>query len=407
MESLGAIVNPRRQSGRVAFDATTGHFPLRHRGLACAMLIWPTFAFAVVDMARAEGLASPQVVVSACRPTAGLIAFEGHDPKTRKAEMNKGATFVRAANVHMSTGNLERAIEQYDRAIDLNPDNALYYYARGQARSRAREFGRALDDFHQATRLNPASSMAFFARGQAHAATNEYERAIEDTTEAIKLLPGNSAAYVVRGGAYIANREYDRAIEDISQAVKMDPLCYAGFYARGTAYDLKCHRSRAIADYGRAIELSPAPGTIDAFIWRNRAHSRKGDYDHALQDIDQALKLDPRDIAALSSRCYVLAIAGAFDKALAYCNEALRIRPNTASILDSRGFTYLKMGSPDEAIAAFDAALQIDRKMASSLYGRGTAKRLKGDAAGGDADIEAARAIRPSAADEMAQIGIN
>ena len=65
------------------------------------------------------------------------------------------------------------------------------------------------------------------------------------------------------------------------------------------------------------------------------------------------------------------------------------------------------MGSPDEAIAAFDAALQIDRKMASSLYGRGTAKRLKGDATGGDADIEAARAIRPSVADEMAQIGIN
>jgi len=65
------------------------------------------------------------------------------------------------------------------------------------------------------------------------------------------------------------------------------------------------------------------------------------------------------------------------------------------------------MGSLDDAIAAYNAALQIDQKMASSLYGRGTAKRLKGETAGGEADIAGAKAIRPSIADEMAQAGIN
>jgi len=84
-------------------------------------------------------------------PDAGLAAFEGQDPKVRKAEMNKGGTFIRAANVHLIAGDLERAIEQYDRAIGLNPENALYYYARGLARLKSREFARAVEDFKQAT----------------------------------------------------------------------------------------------------------------------------------------------------------------------------------------------------------------------------------------------------------------
>ena len=65
------------------------------------------------------------------------------------------------------------------------------------------------------------------------------------------------------------------------------------------------------------------------------------------------------------------------------------------------------MGSLDDAIAAYDAALRVDPKKAISLYGRGLAKRLKGHTAGGDADIAAAKAIRPTVVDEMIQFGVN
>jgi tetratricopeptide (TPR) repeat protein len=84
----------------------------------------------------------------------------------------------------------------------------------------------------------------------------------------------------------------------------------------------------------------------------------------------------------------------------------LRIRPNSAFILDSRGFTYLKKGSLDAAIADYDAALGIDSKKANSLYRRGVAKRLKGDIAGGEADVAAAQAISPIVADAMALVGL-
>ena len=84
----------------------------------------------------------------------------------------------------------------------------------------------------------------------------------------------------------------------------------------------------------------------------------------------------------------------------------MRLTPNDADKLDTRGFAYLKVGRLDEAIADYDAALKLNPKLASSLYGRSMAKRKKGDATGGDADMAAAKAIQADIAEKMAIYGI-
>jgi hypothetical protein len=59
----------------------------------------------------------------------------------------------------------------------------------------------------------------------------------------------------------------------------------------------------------------------------------------------------------------------------------------------------------DEALADYNAALKLAPKLANSLYGRGMTKLKKGDPTG-DADIAAAKAIRPDIADKMARYGM-
>jgi hypothetical protein len=64
------------------------------------------------------------------------------------------------------------------------------------------------------------------------------------------------------------------------------------------------------------------------------------------------------------------------------------------------------MGQLDDAIKDYDAALKADPKIAESLYGRGIAKVRKGDAAGGNGDIAAAKALNPGIADMMDRLGV-
>jgi tetratricopeptide (TPR) repeat protein len=118
-------------------------------------------------------------------------------------------------------------------------------------------------------------------------------------------------------------------------------------------------------------------------------------------------RLQPANAAAWNSRCWTRAVIGQLQPALADCNEALRLRPDFANALDSRGFVHLKAGRYDDAIADYDAALRIDPKKVASLYGRGMAKRRKQDLTGGNLDIAAARAMKPSVSMDFARYGLS
>jgi tetratricopeptide (TPR) repeat protein len=76
-------------------------------------------------------------------------------------------------------------------------------------------------------------------------------------------------------------------------------------------------------------------------------------------------------------------------------------------VLGTRGLVRLKQGRFDEAIADYDMGLKIHAKDAILLYGRGVARRRKGDTAGGDADIAAAKAAKADIADLFAQWGVS
>ncbi len=92
--------------------------------------------------------------------------------------------------------------------------------------------------------------------------------------------------------------------------------------------------------------------------------------------------------------------------ALADCNEALRLQPGDGNAHGSRGLVYLKLRKWGLAIADYDAALRVNPKNADALYGRGVAKQLRGDKAGADTDIVAAKRIAPGVATDYASYGV-
>jgi tetratricopeptide (TPR) repeat protein len=72
------------------------------------------------------------------------------------------------------------------------------------------------------------------------------------------------------------------------------------FSSRGLAYARKGQYDRAIEDLDQAIRFDPN----GAFAFRNRgtSYARKGQYDRAIEDLDQAIRLNPNDAVASSHR---------------------------------------------------------------------------------------------------------
>lgn len=97
------------------------------------------------------------------------------------------------------------AIEDYGDAIRLNLP-PLYmgyaYHNRGIAYAEFGQYERAIEDFDWAIRLDPQYASAYHNRGVAYYHLGQYDLAIEDYDKAIKLDPHLAEAYYGRGLAY-------------------------------------------------------------------------------------------------------------------------------------------------------------------------------------------------------------
>jgi tetratricopeptide (TPR) repeat protein len=115
----------------------------------------------------------------------------------------------------------------------------------------------------------------------------------------------------------------------------------------------------------------------DAFSGRGTAYARKGDYEHAFQDCDQARQLNPNDTKALYGRGTACWHKGDFDRAFQDYDQALRLNRNYANAFFGRGLAYAHRGDIDHAISDYDQALRLNPSLASAFYERGNAYALK------------------------------
>ena len=70
---------------------------------------------------------------------------------------------------------------------------------------------------------------------------------------------------------------------------------------------------------------------------------------------------------------------GQFDLAIANCDEAIRLDPQYAPAFCNRGAFYCQKSDGDHAIADFDQAIRLDPKEATAFYNRGNLYKKKGD----------------------------
>lgn len=197
---------------------------------------------------------------------------------------------------------------------------------------------------------------------------------------------------IVNCSAVIARRVADE--QDLATAYKN----------RGNAYDDKGEYARALEDYDEAVKINPRDA--DAFNSRGTTYAALARHERAILDFDEAIKLNPNSPLAFSNRCFARGVLDQLEQALADCNEALRLKANNAGAIGSRAFVYLKLGRYEAAIADYNLKLKASPDDAYALFGRGAAKYMKGDLRGGDGDIVAAQALNPHISDDMAKLGI-
>ena len=93
---------------------------------------------------------------------------------------------------------------------------------------------------------------------------------------------------------------------------------------------------------------------------RGASFVRKGDYDRALTDLNEALRLDPKNASVHNAFGVYYNARGDHDRALAALNEAIRLNPRFLYGYKNRGVAHENRGDLNKALSDFRVALSID-----------------------------------------------
>ncbi len=252
---------------------------------------------------------------------------------------NKGVDYI-------DVGEYEKAIEYFDKAIELNPNYPTAFYSRGIAYMNLGQYERAIEEFNEAITHDPNYVVAYYNRGVAYAFLNQYERAIEDYNKALELNPNYETldpiyeAYYNRGVAYAFLKQYERAIEDFNKAIELNPNYAIAYYSRGIAYMNLSQYERAIEDHNKAITLDP---NYEAYYNRGVAYAFLNQYARAIEDYNKAIALNPNNAEAYNNRGVAYAFLNQYERAIGDYNKAIALDPNFAMAYDNREIARSKL----------------------------------------------------------------
>jgi tetratricopeptide (TPR) repeat protein len=161
----------------------------------------------------------------------------------------------------------DRAIKDFGKAIEVDPNYAAALHNRGNAYRNKGQYGLAIADYDRAIALDPNFTAAYFNRGIAYqerafwdfdAYLNDglfEDHAIADFDQVISRNPRNTGALNNRANSYLRKQQFERAIADYDEAIRLDPNSALYVKNRGNAYRIMGQRDRAIEDFRKALTL--------------------------------------------------------------------------------------------------------------------------------------------------------
>ena len=355
-----------------------------------------------------------------------MIAFFSSGGFARFAKNE--ASYFETGIEHMMNGEYDKAISDFDRSIELNPDVPQVYEVRGRTYAIQSRYDKAISDFNRAIEImddEEAHIDGFnphYHRGIAWTELNEYDRAMEDFNKAIALHP-DPEAYLERGHVFSGLKKYNRALEDYEKAISLNPNADAYRY-RGTAYLNLGESEKALNDFQIVIRLDQEEPA--AYLGAAKAYFDNKDFKKAIVEFTQGISLLPDYMEANSGlferlkqekqmEVYDRAIdimtelyrgrglchlnLGEYQEAIKDFDAAINLNPDDADAYQGRGASYGQFKKHNQAVEDLDFAIRLNPNSANTFFTRGIVHFNKEDYDSGIRDFDRAIALEPSHAD--------
>lgn len=269
------------------------------------------------------------------------------------------------------------AVKAYSKAIEISPSNCHYYISRGQSfEYDIKNYRKALEDYNKAVELEPENLEGLFNRAHLYQdELEEYDKAFSDYSKIIEIDTKYSEAYrnlAILIKNYLKNDK--KALEFFNKSLELNPNDFEVFANRGDFFQYNLNdNERALSDYNKAIELAPN----DAFCYtlRGQLYEMKlKQYDKALADYNKAIELEPKETTWLFRRAITYELLEQYDNALTDNLKLIEMNPKDPSFYNNIGNLYrVNKKNNEKAIEFFSKKIELEPTEPIGFLNRGFA----------------------------------
>jgi tetratricopeptide (TPR) repeat protein len=197
------------------------------------------------------------------------------------------------ANYLRQQGRIQEALRDYGQATTLNPKGEQAFNSRARlyfdiAKTRDTLL-LALQDYNRAIELSPENGEFLINRGATKARLGDIDNAIEDINEGLKYKPDHAVGYLNRSVLYNGQGKIQEALDDINAYLNLKPYTADLWYEKGRALRNLNKLPESIPAYSRAIQLNEKQPVF--YYERGRTYMAMGQVNEAKRDVQMALNL--------------------------------------------------------------------------------------------------------------------
>ena len=270
--------------------------------------------------------------------------------------------YVNLAQAYRRLGKMDLALEQLDRAVELEPGLAHVYRLRARLRLERNESALALADFDQAIQRENANSPYqvddHVERGRLLLSGGKYAEALNSFDAALSLQKEHSLGQRLRAETLFRLGRFDEVIKAFDRYLETGKPQESVYRGRGLARAELGQYPGAIEDFTKALELHP---TSAVQAYRGWTHIVVDAPKLALRDFELAIELDPNNGDAYNGRGFVRARLGHHREAVQDAAEALRHGPTSPRLFYNAARIYAQCPDPyrERALELIEKALSL------------------------------------------------
>ncbi len=268
-------------------------------------------------------------------------------------------------------GKYESAKENFEKAIDLAPNKFDYHIGMTQLYIKQQKFYNAMTMLNRSASLAVSPEMQFllyYYRGLAFAGQKKHAEAIQDLRNARRIKP-NQMVLEQLGKSCYQEREYDCAIEAFKEALTVDRKSFDAHYYLSKALieraKVETDKSKKKMLYTEAVTyaetvLQLRPNNIDSFNLLAGAQFGAGNFDAAVQNFKEVIRMKPNYCWAMINLAKVLRFQSRLAEAETWLEKAIQCDPQSSIAYETLGSILLKQEKLEQALSLYQKANSLN-----------------------------------------------